>query len=99
MANIPQVLVTELSAVYDSQISFYGKALLISGNGVTELQSCKCRVARLENGELTILPGAQDWWSATTGRHINSFVQQLGGDKMTKAQVIEASNTGKNLLA
>lgn len=99
MSSIPQVSVTELSAVYDSQISFYGKALLISGNGVTELQSRKCRVARLEDGELNILPGAQDWWSATTGRHINSFVQQLGGNKMTKAQIIEASNTGKNLLA
>ena len=99
MANIPQVLVTELSAVYDSQISFYGKALLISGNGVTELQSCKSRVARLENDELTILPGAQDWLSAATGRHINSFVQQLGGNKMTKAQIIEASNTGKDVLA
>lgn len=98
MANIPQVLVTELSAVYDSQISFYGKALLISGNGVTELQSGKYRVARLENGELTILPGAKDWWTATTGRHINDFVQQNGGSKMTKAQVIEASITGKNLL-
>lgn len=28
-----------------------------------------------------------------------SFVQQHGGSKMTKAQIIEASNTGKNLLA
>ena len=56
-------------------------------------------IAQRVNGELTILPGAQDWWSATTGRHINSFVQQHGGSKMTKAQIIEASNTGKNLLA
>ena len=99
MSSIPQVEVTELSAVYDSQISFYGKALLISGNGVTELQSRKYRVARLENGELTILPGAGYWWSATTGRHINSLVQQHGGSKMTKAQIIEASNTGKDVLA
>ena len=99
MANIPQVLVTELSAVYDSQIAFYGKAQVIAGNGVIELQSHNTRVARLEDDELTILPGAQAWWSATTGRHINDFVQQLGGDKMTKAQIIEASNTGKNLLA
>ena len=99
MSSIPQVSVTELRAVYDSRISFYGKAQVIAGNGVIELQSYKTRVARLENYELTILAGVQDWWSATTGRHINSFVQQLGGDKMTKAQIIEASNTGKNLLA
>lgn len=99
MSNIPQVKVTALSALYDSRPSFYGKAQVIAGNGVTELQSYNTRVARLENGELTILPGAQEWWSATTGRHINSFVQQHGGDKMTKEQIIEASNTGKNLLA
>ena len=99
MANIPQVLVTELSAVYDSRISFYGKAQVFAGNGVIELQSYFDRVAHLENDELTILPGANIWWSATTGRHINSFVQQLGGNKMTKAQIIEASNTGKDVLA
>ena len=99
MSSISQISVTELRAVYDSRVSFYGRAQVIAGNGVIELQSYTTRVARLEDGELTILPGAQDWWSATTGRHINSFVQQLGGDKMTKAQIIEASNTGKNLLA
>ena len=99
MSSIPQVEVTELRAIYDSRISFYGKAQVISGDGVVELQSHFDRVARLEDGKLTILPGAQDWWSATTGRHINSFVQQKGGSKMSKAQIIEASNTGKNLLA
>lgn len=99
MSSIPQVDVTELSAIYDSRASFYGKAKVSTGNGVTELQSYTTRVARLENGELNILPDAQAWWTATTGRHINDFVQQLGGDKMTKAQIIEASNTGKNLLA
>ena len=99
MSSIPQVDVTELRAVYDSRISFYGKAQVIAENGVTELQSQSTHVARLEDDELTILPGANYWWSATTGRHINDFVQQLGGKKMTKAQIIEASNTGKNLLA
>lgn len=99
MSSIPQVSVTELSAIYDSRASFYGKAQVIAGNGIIELQSYTTHVARLEDDELTILPGANSWWSATTGRHINDFVQQLGGDKMTKAQIIEASNTGKNLLA
>ena len=99
MANIPQVLVTELSAVYDSRASFYGKAKVITGNGVTELQSYNTRVARLEDGELNILPGAGYWWTATTGRHLNDFIQQHGGKKMTKAQIIEASNTGKDVLA
>lgn len=98
MSSIPQVVVTELSAIYDTRVSFYGRAQVISGNGVTELQSYKTRVARLENYELTILPGAQDWWTATTGRHINEFVQQLGGKKMTKAQIIEASNTRKDVI-
>lgn len=99
MSSIPQVSVTELRAVYDSRVSFYGKAQVTAGNGVIELQSHFDRVARLENDELTILPGANHWWTATTGRHINDFVQQHGGSKMTKAQIIEASNTGKNLLA
>ena len=99
MSSIPQVEVTELSALYDSRASFYGKAQIIARNGVTELQSYNTRVTRLENSELNILPDAQTWWTATTGRHINEFVQQLGGKKMTKAQIIEASNTGKNLLA
>ena len=98
MSSIPQVSVTELRAVYDSRISFYGKAQVIAGNGVIELQSYKTRVARLENYELTILPGAQYWWIATTGLHINEFVQQFGGKKMTKAQIIEASNTGKDVI-
>lgn len=98
MSSIPQVDVTELRAVYDSRASFYGKAQVIAGNGVIELQSYNTRVARLENYELTILPGAQDWWIATTGRHINEFVQQFGGKKMTKAQIIEASNTGKDVI-
>ena len=98
MSSIPQVSVTELRARYGSQASFYGKAQVIAGNGVIELQSYKTRVARLENYELTILPGAQDWWTATTGQHINEFVQQFGGKKMTKAQIIEASNTGKDVI-
>ena len=98
MSSIPQVVVTELRAVYDSRVSFYGKAQVIAGNGVIELQSYKTRVARLENYELTILPGAGYWWTATTGRHINEFVQQFGGKKMTKAQIIEASNTGKDVI-
>ena len=99
MSKIPQVDVTELRAIYDSRVSFYGRAQVIAGNGAIELQSSTNRVARMEDDELTILPGANSWWSATTGRHINDFVQQLGGKKMTKAQIIEASNTGKNLLA
>lgn len=99
MSKSPQVDVTELRAIYDSRVSFYGKAQVIAGNGAIELQSYFTCVARMEDDELTILPDANSWWSATTGRHINDFVQQLGGKKMTKAQIIEASNTGKNLLA
>ena len=99
MSKIPQVDVTELRAIYDSRVSFYGRAQVIAGNGAIELQSYTNRVARMEDDELTILPGANSWWTATAGRHINEFVQQLGGDKMTKAQILEASITGKNLLA
>ena len=99
MSSIPQVEVTELSEIYDSRVSFYGKAKVIAGNGVIELQSYNTRVARLEDGELNILPGAGYWWTATTGRQLNDFIQQHGGSKMTKAQIIEASNTGKNVLA
>ena len=99
MSSTPQVEVTELSAIHDSRASFYGRAKVITGNGVTELQCYNTRVARLENGELNILPGAGYWWTATTGQQLNEFIQQHGGKKMTKAQVIEASNTGKNLLA
>ena len=67
----------------DSPKSFYGKAIIIEkDNGETVLQSYETEVCKIKsNGEFVRLWGG---YSATTMRHVNSFVQLFniaGGGK------------------
>lgn len=58
------------------QKSFYGKAKVIErANGDIELKSYDTIVARVHNGKFERL---WDSYSATTMKHINSFVDAMG---------------------
>jgi len=76
---------TDLQAKYDSRNSFYGKAKVITNGMVSELKSYDTIVAKhdMTNGKVIV----KGWYSATTARHINEFLQQLGFDKMTKEEM------------
>ena len=76
MGNIQNVTTLE---PYDSHVSFYGKAKVITssiGNTTLQyLQSYETIVAVFDGKELIRL---WDGWSATTGRHIASFCRYCG---------------------
>ena len=74
-----------LQARYDSRADFYKKAKIIKYNNALYLQSYSTIVAKIENGK-TIVNG---WYSQTTARHINEFLQQNGFNKMTKKEMEE----------
>ena len=76
---------TELIAEYDSGKSFYGKAKIIKTGAITELKSYDTIVARYNYN--TNVVKVYRWYSATTARHINEFLQQLGFNKITKAEM------------
>lgn len=67
----------ELHPIGARQKSFYGKALIYEyGDGRRELQSYGTMVRRITpTGEVQRL---WDGWSATTQRHINSFLRLYG---------------------
>lgn len=72
----------ELKPIYDRK-SFYGKATVIErDNGDIELRSYDTIVARIRNGNFERL---WDDYSATTMRHINSFLRTFGIDGGGKA--------------
>lgn len=74
-----------LEPKYDNRDSFYKKAKILEYNGIRYLQSYNTIVAKIENGE----PVINGWYSQTTGRHINGFLQQNGFDKMSKKEMEE----------
>ena len=75
-----------LQARYDSRDSFYKKAkVLTDNNGTLYLQSYDTIVAKIENGKAIV----NGWYSQTTARHINEFLQQNGFDKMSKKEMEE----------
>ena len=77
----------------DGRKSFYGKAVVIvEDNGENVLQSYNTEVCKVtNNGEFVRLWGG---YSATTMRHINSFLQFVGiaggGKSWWDAQTVEA---------
>lgn len=72
----------ELNPIYDRK-SFYGKATVIEkDNGDVELRSYNTIVARIRNGNFERLWSG---YSATTMRHINSFLRTFGIDGGGKA--------------
>lgn len=77
---------------HDRAKSFYGKAKIISIDGETLLQSYDTIVCKIDkNGEFVRM---WDGYSATTMRHVNSFLQIVGiaggGKAWWDAQIVKA---------
>ena len=87
------MFVSELTpSGYDRAKSFYGKAKVIEKDGETLLQSYDTIVCKIDkNGEFVRM---WDGYSATTMRHVNSFLQLVGiaggGKAWWDAQTISA---------
>lgn len=67
--------------------SFYRKAILIHVKKITKLRSYETIVAEYNHktNKITVF----GWYSQTTGRHINAFLEYYGFDKMTKKEMVE----------
>lgn len=77
--------VYKLIPQYDARKDFYGKAIVsIDIDGTKRLTSYSTEVAKIEPGKPPVVNG---WYSATTARHINEFLQQNGYSKMTKREM------------
>jgi len=68
-----------------NQKSFYGKAKMIKESNTTLLKSYNTIVAKYHHNtdEVEVL----GWYSATTARHINTFLNHFGFGKMTKKEM------------
>lgn len=78
-------MITELQPIHSSQKSFYGKARVEHlENGHKALYSYSTKVCELDNNNNIVDIG---YYSATTSRHINDFLQQNGHNKMTKKEI------------
>lgn len=82
----------ELEPQYDSRKSFYGKAKVYRNDrGGLLLMSYSTIVAEItdgiatEDGEPSVK--VNGWYSATTARHINEFLQQHGFKPMNKKEM------------
>lgn len=76
--------VRELSPVFDSRKSFYGKAIVVlDADRNTHLFSYGVEICRFVNGKFEKV---WNGYSATTMRHINEFRRQLAKEKLTKKQ-------------
>lgn len=65
--------------------SFYGKAIVIAENNVSKLKSYDTIVAvyNHETNEMRV----NGWYSMTTARHINAFLNYYGFDTCTKKEL------------
>lgn len=78
-------MITDLQTQYTRQNSFYGKAQVkYLENGHKILISYSTKVCELDNNNNIIHIG---YYSQTTARHINEFLQQNGLAKMTKKEI------------
>lgn len=78
-------MITELQARYTNQKSFYGKAQVEHlNNGYRVLYSYNTKVCELDNNNNIVDIG---YYSATTSRHINDFLQQNNLPKMNKKEI------------
>lgn len=78
-------MITELQPIYTTQKSFYGKAIVEHlDNGHKALYSYNTRVCEL-NADNQIIDIV--YYSQTTARHINDFLQQNDLPKMTKKEI------------
>ena len=84
----------ELKPQYDSAKSFYHKANVYRNDkGSIFLMSYETIVAEIKDATITETGNQQaivyGWYSMTTSRHINEFLQQYGFDKMSKKEMKE----------
>ena len=82
----------ELKPQFGNRKSFYGKANVYrNGEGKILLMSYKTIVAEITDEAVSTTGKRQanvfGWYSMTTSRHINEFLQQYGFDKMSKKQM------------
>lgn len=74
-----------LESIYSTQKSFYGKAIITElDNGHKILTSYNTNVCELDKNNNIVEIG---YYSQTTGKHINEFLQQNGHKKMTKKEI------------
>lgn len=79
--------VTDLEAIYDAAVRFYGKAQVVTKGSHLELLSYGRPVASVDkiSDELRL---SRDWAaSATTLRHVKEFMKQNGFKAETKQQI------------
>lgn len=84
----------KLQPQYDNAKSFYGKANVYRNDkGSIFLMSYETIVAEIKDATITETGNQQaivyGWYSATTARHINEFLQQNGFNKMSKKEMEE----------
>jgi len=74
----------------DGRKSFYGKCYIIKNNKFIILTSYTTEVAQYdtENNKLII----RGYYSQTTARHINAFLQYIGREQMTKKEIENFKN-------
>lgn len=92
--NLKENQEEELLPAFDSRASFYKKAIYKKEGSHLNLYSYNTLVAyyNLVENKLYI----NGWYSNTTARHINEFIQQLGFKKLSKAEMIDAKATEGN---
>lgn len=79
-----------------SHKSFYGKAIVLDDGKTAKLQSYNTIVAEYshETKQLTI----NGWYSVTTARHVNAFLNHFGFPSMSKAEMIKEPTLEKECL-
>lgn len=65
--------------------SFYGKALIVRNENISELRSYNTIVATYDHKTNKMV--IKGWYSSTTARHINAFLVLFGFDTCTKKQL------------
>lgn len=85
--------IKELTPIYDSRKSFYGKAKVVTdkrGQYLTSYDTVVARITNKNNG-YTIPAYAEVYgdYSQTTLRHIKEFLKQNGFKAESKAQILK----------
>ena len=78
------MMITELTPIYDSRASFYGKAIVEKDGDKLTLSSYGTKVATIDSAGAVVY----DTHSATTLRHIKEFLRQHGYHAGSKSQIV-----------
>ena len=74
----------------DSRKSFYGKAKVVTDNGISDLISYTTKVAQYDSylDKMQVF----GWYSNTTAKHINSFLNYFGFKTCCKKELENYGN-------